>query len=82
MAAYCPHDPTWSDYRISLSELSSVLPVAARYWVAGFLAGNLPPAPVVDEDDPEFVLWRRKAELFAREGWWPRDDQLKIRDDL
>jgi hypothetical protein len=72
MAAYCPHDREWPDYRISLSELPEELPAATRYWVAGFLAGNLPAAQVAEDDDsPEMRRWTRNAAVFAGEGRWP-----------
>jgi hypothetical protein len=71
IAAYCPHDEKWPDYRISLSELPEELPAATRYWVAGFLAGNLPAAPVAEDDSPEMRRWSEKAVVFANEGCWP-----------
>jgi hypothetical protein len=75
-AAYCPHDSEWPDYRISLSELPARPAAAHRYWVAGFLAGNLPPAPVVDDDDdPALARWTAKAAAFATQGTWPTDDE-------
>ena len=87
MSAYCPHDPAWPDYRISLSELPDDLPTATRYWVRGFLAGNLPPGPDIDDEDnedaentAEFREWKRRAEEFSRTGVWlyapePADDE-------
>jgi hypothetical protein len=74
MAAYCPHDPEWPDYRISLGELPENLPSATRYWVKGFLAGNLPPAPVeMAEGSPETLAWERAAQVFAETGEWTLD---------
>lgn len=71
MAAYCPHDVEWPDYRISLGELPDDLPEATRYWVRGFLAGNLPPAPIEKEpSSPELEAWTAAAEHFARTGEW------------
>src|SRR5688500_7910396 len=62
MAAYCPHDPKHPDYRISAYELPADLPDATRYWVAGFLAGNLPAPPDgVSERDELMERWARLA---------------------
>lgn len=70
MAAYCPHDPEWPDYRISLAEMPTELPVATRYWVKGFLAGNLPAPPDAPEDSDEFRQWERRAAVFSETGEW------------
>ena len=72
MKAYCPHRPDFPDYRISLSELPDNLPVATRYWVKGFLAGNLP-APANEEDEAYMVRWHEAAEAFADTGEWPTE---------
>ena len=84
MAAYCPHDAEHPDYRISLSELPESLPDETRYWVRGFLAGNLPTAPVVNDlDAPELHDWQAAAEEFARTGEWtlPVGDEDEDEDD-
>jgi hypothetical protein len=79
MAAYCPHRPEHSDYRISLSELPDDLPVATRYWVRGFLAGNLPdPEEDWEWETAEMSDWRRRAREFTRTGrWTPLADDLE-----
>ena len=72
MSAYCPHNLTSPEYRISKYDLPEDLPTPTRYFVAGFLAGNLPPAPS-DEGDPTeatFAEWQRAADRFAVEGRW------------
>jgi hypothetical protein len=75
MAAYCPHDAEHSDYRISLQGLPGDLPAATRYWVRGFLAGNLPKPPHdAPPNGPEMAAWREQARVFAHEGWWPLDE--------
>ncbi len=75
MAAFCPHDPDWPDYRISLSDLPAELPVATRYWVKGFLAGNLPrPMPDCPEGGQEFRDWEQRARVFAETGEWPLEE--------
>lgn len=75
MAAYCPHDPEWPDYRISVNELPADLPVATRYWVKGFLAGNLPEPPDAPEESEEFRKWQRRAIGFAETGVWESDEE-------
>lgn len=69
MKAYCPHQPDRPDYRISVTELPEDLPVTTRYWVRGFMAGNLP-QPVRD-DDEYMAQWHAAAERFASTGDWP-----------
>ena len=82
MAAYCPHDADWPDYRISLQELPEDLPPATRYWVRGFLAGNLPPAPVDSaKDSPEMQAWCEAAKIFAETGEWTLGDRDDEQDD-
>ena len=74
MAAYCPHDPEWPDCRISLPELPEDLPPATRYWVKGFLAGNLPPAPLeVADDSAQMLTWELAARVFSERGEWTLD---------
>jgi hypothetical protein len=76
MAVFCPHSTEWPNYRISLSEMPADLPTATKYWVRGFLAGNLPRQPADDEDDtPAMQRWREKALSFAREGYWEDEDE-------
>jgi hypothetical protein len=73
MSAYCPHDPEHPDYRISLAELPTSLPKATRYFVQGFLAGNLPARP--DTDSPALIAWRQAALRFTTAGYWDLPDQ-------
>lgn len=49
--------------------------MVTRYWVQGFLAGNLPPAPLeCDENGPEMLEWSQAAKDFAETGEWTLDD--------
>jgi hypothetical protein len=80
MSAFCPHDPDSPDYRVSKYELPEELPEATRYWVEGFLTGNLPLPPDAawdDEDNEQSALmrrWRMLASQFRRIGWWPNPE--------
>ena len=74
MPAYCPSRHV--SFRVSLAELPSELPVATRYWVEGFLVGNMPTQPYVeDEDDPALIRWRADATAYFDTGYWPRSDE-------
>lgn len=72
MAVFCPHDEVHKGYRISKSELPTDLPDATRYFVAGFLAGNLPTEPddSYEPASPTMAEWKRAAERFKAEGIW------------
>jgi hypothetical protein len=76
MAVFCPHDPKHPGYRISKSELPGDLPDATRYFVAGFLAGNLPHQPDDDQSTPKMREWATAAERFAAEGQWYLDSEV------
>jgi hypothetical protein len=70
MSAWC--ETRGVGFRVSKSELPEDLPPATRYWVQGFLTGNLPRQPDVDdEDDPAIAEWRGLAERFLETGVWP-----------
>lgn len=70
MSAWCSARQV--GFRVSKSELPADLPVATRYWVQGFLSGNVPRQPDVDDDDdPALVEWERLADLFLTAGVWP-----------
>jgi hypothetical protein len=71
MGAYCPTRKV--SFRVSIAEMPSDLPLATRYWVQGFLTGNMPRQPT-DEEGPELVAWREKADHFFATGYWPADD--------
>jgi hypothetical protein len=59
-------------FRVSKSELPSDLPTTTRYWVEGFLTGNLPRQPYVDDQDsPAMDMWNRLAHQFFATGVWP-----------
>lgn len=76
MAAYCPHNPSHPDYRVSLCELPDDLPEETRrHWVRGFLAGNLPRPSLTVQANPElFRQWEEAAEEFSITGeWWFED---------
>jgi hypothetical protein len=43
--------------------------------VQGFLSGNKPRQPAVDEEDgPEMDAWRGRADQYFATGSWPPDD--------
>ena len=71
MAAFCPTRRV--SYRVSTSELPYDLPMATRYWVAGFLVGNMPRQPDVEDDSPEMAAWEAKVEQYFAHGTWPND---------
>ncbi|HEX2179537.1 MAG TPA: hypothetical protein VHL54_08490 [Actinomycetota bacterium] len=80
MSAYCPHSEQWPDYRISVYELPRDLPVTTRYWVEGFMAGNLPTPPedFFDWEGGKFMAkWRPLAAQFVKTGYWPNEDLLR-----
>jgi hypothetical protein len=59
-------------FRVSKCDLPADLPTATRYWVQGFLTGNLPRQPDADDDDsPAIVVWKAHAERFLATGMWP-----------
>lgn len=80
MAVWCPHDPAHASYRISIDELPDDLPDATRWWVRGFLAGNVPEPPVelVDPaaDKEKLARWFEVAKRFSEVGKWPSEDDL------
>ena len=71
MQAWCPEKQV--SYNVSLAEMGQ-MSQEARYWVAGFLAGNLPgpPPPDLDADpDPgDLAAWRAATGRFRRTGLW------------
>ncbi len=78
MLAFCPRKPGSPFYYVSASEVRAECSDAARYWVAGFLAGKEPAPPRDDDDDllpsddPRLVAWRADCAEFARTGQWPQ----------
>lgn len=59
-------------FRVSKKELPETLPDATRYWVDGFLVGNVPHQPDEEEfGEAAVIAWRAKAERFLVEGGWP-----------
>ena len=74
MQAFCPHDSSWAYYRVSWYELPTELPVATRYWIAGFMAGNLPEPPIElrqYENEELMGKFLQLAKQFSRTGYWP-----------
>jgi hypothetical protein len=72
MSAWCPD--TQVSYNVSLAEMGP-MSEQARYYVAGFLAGNqpgTPPPPDCDSDiDPgDLTAWLAAAGRFRRTGLW------------
>ncbi len=50
--------------------------MATRYWVEGFLVGNMPIQPDVDDDDdPALLRWQSDANAYFDTGYWPRGDE-------
>jgi hypothetical protein len=73
MPAYCPTRGV--SFRVSVSEMPDDLPTATRYWIQGFIEGNMPRQPDIDDDDdPEMLRWKSKVERYFETGTWPRDD--------
>ena len=73
MSAWCAERQL--SFRVSFSELPPDLPSTTRYWVKGFLTGNVPRQPDVGEDDdPALVAWQIKARDFLATGQWPPED--------
>jgi len=68
MGAYCSSKNVY--FRISLSEIPADVPEATRYWVRGFLAGNLPEPPSKDLEGADLERWQRRAEQFFATGRW------------
>jgi len=76
--AWCQTDQV--SFRVSKSDMTGTLSEATRYWVDGFLVGNTPRQPDVDDfDDPAVVAWRSKAERFLVDGVWQQLSELKWR---
>lgn len=70
MSAWCAERGI--GFRVSKSELPDELPTATRYWVEGFLTGNVPRQP--DDDDwegPAVLEWQANAVRFLATGYWP-----------
>jgi hypothetical protein len=72
MSAWCPDKQV--SYNVSLAEMGQ-MSQQARYYVAGFLAGNQPgPPPPTDPDadmDPgDLAAWKAAAARFRRTGEW------------
>jgi len=78
MAAYCPHDPTFSDYNVSAAEVDDCSD-EARWWIRGFVVGGEPDAPLdgegyeVAEGDPPYQRWEAARAEYLESGYWPSD---------
>lgn len=73
MAAYCP--ARQASFRVSRAELPSDLPLATRYWVEGFLAGNMPRQPDAEDDgDPAIRHWEIVRDTYFETGYWPQGE--------
>jgi len=69
MSAWCATRQV--SFRVSKSELPNDLPAATRYWVQGFLVGNVPRQPATDDiDGPAVAAWQAKADRFLATGSW------------
>jgi hypothetical protein len=72
MSAWCPEKKV--PYNVSLAEMGQ-MSQQARYYVAGFLAGNQPgppppPAPDADIEPGDWTAWLAAAGRFRRTGLW------------
>lgn len=70
LAAWCPHAGV--GYNVSLGEMGA-MSEEARYFVAGFLAGNEPDCPAADEgegNEADLLAWRAATRRFRRTGSW------------
>jgi len=72
MAAWCPEGQV--GYNVSLAEMGE-MSREARYYVAGFLAGNQPgppppPGPDDDIDPADLAAWQAATSRFRRTGYW------------
>ena len=71
MAAYCVARQL--AFRVSLDELPEDLPTATRYWVQGFLAGNMPRQPDLDDDEPSLRRWEQQRDQYFASGSGPQE---------
>jgi hypothetical protein len=53
-----------------VSQLPDDLPEATRYWVRGFLAGQVPQLDVEEPEDMD--LWGQRVDEFLTTGSWPQ----------
>jgi hypothetical protein len=72
MAAWCPDKQV--SYNVSLAEMGQ-MSQQARYYVAGFLAGNQPgpPSPLDPDADikpDDLTAWKAATSRFRRTGLW------------
>jgi len=72
MSAWCPQKGI--GYNVSLSEMGE-MSEQARYFIAGFLAGNEPGPPDNDDADADaeaadLAAWRAATGRFRRTGLW------------
>jgi hypothetical protein len=72
MAAYCPSKQVW--FRVSAHTIAEESPEATRYWVQGYLAGNLPHPPDRELEGEAVERWAEKARAFFATGTWSDDD--------
>lgn len=73
MGAWCPVKKV--GFCVSKSEVEDCS-LEARYWIQGFLTGNIPDVPRDDEgedvlkSDPRFEFWRENIKQFLVTGNW------------
>jgi len=72
MSAWCPDRRV--SYNVSLAEMGQ-MSSEARYYMAGFLAGNQPgppaaPGPDADIDPDDLAAWKAAVGRFRRTGLW------------
>lgn len=68
MQAWCGARNVW--FRVSKSSLPRHLPLPTRYWVQGFLVGNVPRQPDADGHSAAMIEWRDQAHHFVATGEW------------
>lgn len=75
MGAYCAGRKVW--FRASKMEIPDDAPAATKYWVRGFLAGNLPEPPSREIEGDDLAQWNARAQAFFETGSWPTKEQTQ-----
>jgi hypothetical protein len=72
MLAFCPHDPDFPGYHVSLSEMGE-MSVEAEYFVKGYLCGDEAGPPEDDDGDStpaDLIAWSHALRRFRETGSW------------
>jgi hypothetical protein len=70
MAAWCQEQQR--EIVVSLGDMTYVS-LGASFWIKGFLSGNEPPPPELDDPTSE-AAWDAARREFRSAGEWPRED--------